>query len=160
LENLEGKENVMDPSLETHARGTGGSHAGQWGLAAILLTALVLLLFPLLVGLMLASMWGAYNDVFLESRDIDLGLRGGWAVVGGIVGLALFALVCAVMGLAAATSRRQPIGLSLAGTVLSLIGLATSVVLLLVAIRTDEWIRWLQKERFERGIQYPSPQHK
>ena len=149
----------MDPSADSLARGAGGSHAGQWGLAAILLGSLVLLLTPLLVLLMFAAMLGAYTDPFVESRDIDLGLWGSWLLVGGVTALALFSLVCGVLGLAAAMSRKQPLGLSLAGTVVALAALSAAVVVILAEVRAAEWTRWFQMERFDRGIHQPAPPH-
>ncbi len=135
-----------------------GSHAAQWGLAAILVGSLVILLFPVGIGLLFAALYGAYEDVFAESRDFDLGIWGGWVVGGGVVALALFSLVCGIAGLASARARSQPAGLSVAGTVVGLIAVAAAVVLLLAGIRATEWTRWLQEQRFQKGIQHPSPQ--
>jgi hypothetical protein len=140
------------------SRTTNGNHAGQWGLAALLLSALVLILFPLLVGLLFASMVGAYNNAFLKSEDLDLGISGGWAVVGGVAALAVLALACGVIGLVAAGRRGQPLGLSLAGTIIAVVAVVAGVVLLLAGQRTGEWLRWLQKERYQHGIWYPSGQ--
>lgn len=132
-----------------------GTHAGQWGLAAVLISSLLLILFPMMVLLLFASMVGAYNNEFLESRDLDLGIAGGWVVIGTFGALAGFSLVFAIVAVAVAKFRGQPLGLPVAGTIMSLVSVAAMVVLFLAALRTSEWLRWLQKERFERGILYP-----
>jgi hypothetical protein len=132
-----------------------GNHAGQWGLAAILLGSLVLILFPMIVGLLFACMVGAYNNAFLKSDDIDLGITGGWSVVWGVAALAVVALVCGLTGLISSSVRGQPRGLSVAGTLVAVVAVASAVVLVLASQRTAEWLRWLQKERYERGIWYP-----
>jgi hypothetical protein len=134
-----------------------GGHAAQWGLAAILVGSLVVVLFPIAIGIIFAALYGAYEDVFAESRDFDLGIRGGWALVGAVAALALFSLICGIAGLASARARSQPVGLSVAGTAVALVAVAAAVVLLFTGVRATEWTRWLQEQRFQKGIQHPSP---
>jgi hypothetical protein len=102
----------------------------------------------MLVGLLGGGMVGAYHNDFLESRDLDLAITCGWVVIGSVAGLALFAFVCAITGLASARFHGQPIGLSLAGVIASVAALALAVVLFLGGLRTAEWLRWLQQHRF------------
>jgi hypothetical protein len=146
--------------VQKAAAGAGGhgNHSGQWGLASVLLSGLVLVLFPLMIFLMFAAIWGAYEDPFVESRDIDLGVTAAYMLVAALLGLALFALACAVVGLATSLFRKQAAGLSVAGTVTSLISVGVAVVLLLVGLRCIEWVRSLQRVRYEQHIQQPSPE--
>ena len=137
----------------------GGNHSGQWGLASILLSSLVIVLFPLGVGLLFAGMMGAYEDPFVESRDIDLAITGMYVLVGGLLALAVFALACGIVGLVTARYRRQSVGLSVAGVVISVVAVAVAVVLLLGHLRAAEWARSLQKTRFgPGGIKRPTPE--
>jgi hypothetical protein len=137
----------------------GGGHSGQWGLASVLLSSLVIILFPLAVLLLFAGMMGAYEDPFVESRDIDLGVSALLVLVGGLLATAVFALVCGVVGLVIARHRRQSVGLSLAGVVSSIVAVAVAVMLLLIHLRSVEWVRSLQKARFgPGGIQRPTPE--
>src|SRR5215471_16172788 len=106
----------------------GGNHSGQWGLASVLLSSLVIVLFPLGVFLLFAGMMGAYEDPFVESRDIDLGVSAMYVLVGGLLAVAAFALVCGVVGLGTARYRRQSLGLSLAGVMSSAVAVAVAVV--------------------------------
>ena len=136
-----------------------GNHSGQWGLASLLLSSLVIIMFPLMVGAMFAAMMGAYEDPFVESRDIDLGVLAAQIVVGGLFCIALFAFACGVIGLASALFRKQSFGLSLAGTANSVLAVAVAVTLLLGMMRSVEWIRSLQKTRYgPDGIQRPTPE--
>jgi hypothetical protein len=108
---------------------------------------------------MFAAMMGAYEDPFVESRDIDLGVLAAQIVVGGLFCIALFAFACGVIGLASALFRKQSFGLSLAGTANSVLAVAVAVTLLLGMMRSVEWIRSLQKTRYgPDGIQRPTPE--
>jgi hypothetical protein len=147
----------MAVTSERESSRSQGGHSGQWGLASILLAALVLLLFPMMVLAIFAAMTGAYHDAFLESRDIDLAIWATWAMVGGMAALAVFALLCGLMGLGAAVRRGQPAGLSLAGTVVALAAVAVCIPLILATLRGAEWARELQKERFGPGVHRPPP---
>jgi hypothetical protein len=136
-----------------------GSHSGQWGLASLLLAGLVLLFFPLMIFLLFAAMTGAYEDPFVTSSDIDLGVTAVYLLAGSVLGLAVFALVCGVIGLLSGWFRRQAAGLAVAGTVTSLVAVAVAIILLLVALRCVEWVRALQKARFgPAGIRRPTPE--
>jgi hypothetical protein len=147
------EEQKTAPAVSGH-----GNHSGQWGLASVLLSGLVLVLFPLMIFLMFVAIWGAYEDPFVESRDIDLGVTAAYLLVAAMLGLALFALACAVAGLATSLFRKQAVGLSVAGTVSSLSAVVVAVVLLLVGLRCIEWVRSLQRVRYEQHIQQPSPE--
>jgi hypothetical protein len=137
----------------------GGNQSWQWGLSSVLLSGLVIVLLPLGVFLIFAAMMGAYEDPFVESRDIDLGVAAMYVVVGGLVAIAVFALACGVVGLVASCRRGQSVGLSLAGVVSSVVAVAVAVVLLLVHLRSVEWVRTLQKTRFgPGGIKRPTPE--
>jgi hypothetical protein len=135
-----------------------GNHSGQWGLASILLSCLAILFFPMLVLLLFAGMFGAYEDPFVESRDMDLGVTAAYVLLAGFWIIALFALVCGVVGLVTSRYRKQPVGLSLAGTVCSAVAVFFGVMLLLTTVRSAEWVRSLQKTRYgPNGIPQPTP---
>ncbi len=147
-------------SQDTNASTANGSHSAQWGLASILIGSLVLVGWPIGMGLLFGSLVAIWHSDMLESSVLDLGVVGGWVLIGGVSGLALVGLLCGVTGLAAAKSHGQPRGLSVAGTLVSLVAVAAMVVFFLGALQAAEWIRWLQKERYEKGIQYPVKPHK
>jgi hypothetical protein len=147
----------MEAQQPTASVSGHGNHAGQWGLASMLLSGLVLVLFPLMVFLLFVGIWGAYEDPFVESRDIDLGITAGYVLVTTMLVLALFALMCAMAGLVTSLLRKQAAGLSVAGAVSSLAAVVVAVVLLLAGLRCIEWVRSLQRVRYEQHIQQPSP---
>jgi hypothetical protein len=148
----------MSTSADTTTVQPGGTHAGQWGLAAILLGALVILLFPMFLLLIGGLLMGSYEDPFVESRDIDLAVTGSWAVFGAMAGIALFSLICAIVGLVSARERRQPLGLSIAGFVVALAAMVITGILLLGLQRAADWTRQLQQLRNEKGIRRPPPE--
>jgi hypothetical protein len=112
-----------------------------------------------MVFLLFGGMSGAYEDPFVESRDIDTGVLAVRVLAGGVLGLAVFALLCGVVGLVTGRYRRQPVGLSLAGTVSSIVAVSVAVVLLVVTLRCVEWVQSLQKTRFgPDGIHRPTPE--
>jgi hypothetical protein len=110
-------------------------HAGQWGLAALLLAAFLLLLFPVML---LAEFLGAVVGVLSQAVD-EHALRGYAtlmsAAVYGLIGLAALAVVFGLVGLVSALVRQQPAGLSVAGSVLAVAALVLQVVLLVVTYR-------------------------
>lgn len=123
-------------------------HSAQWGLSALLLSMLIIILFPIVVMSLFAAMVGAYSNDFLKSSDIDLGVLATHVMVIGLLALAVFASLCGLAGLFSATKRRQPFGLSIAGTVLALPAVVLSLVLLSIALRCIEWSRGYQNDRF------------
>lgn len=107
-----------------------GSHSGQWGLASIALSSLVILFFPMFMFLFLALLLGAWNIPEVERRHIEFSITGLNVTVFSILGVSLFALLCALMGLVRGIGRGQPLGLSLAGLVTSLVAVAVSAILI------------------------------
>lgn len=124
------------------------NHAGQWGLAGLLLALAVILFFPLMCFLLAGAMIGVAEDPFVEPRDIGLGVLAVQLLAGGVLLLAAFGLLCGVVGLVSGLVRRQPLGLSVAGLVASLAAVTFAVVLLVVSVRCVEWTVTYQKDHF------------
>ena len=57
-------------------------------------------------------------------------MTGLQVIVYSILGVSLFALVCALLGIMSAVRRKQPFGLSLGGLITSLVAVALSVILI------------------------------
>jgi hypothetical protein len=135
-----------------------GNHSGHWGLASLLMGGLVIILFPMIVALMLAVIIAMVEDNANTSRDVDLGVNAAHVVVLGLFGIAVFAVLCGLFGLATSLFRWQPFGLSLAGTVTSLVALATAGMLVLIMLRCVEWTRDYQKTNYDsRGRKISTP---
>jgi hypothetical protein len=126
-----------------------GNHSGQWGLASILLSSVVIILFPMITALMLAVIIAMVQDDANTSRDVDLGCSAAYLVVFGLFGIAVVAVLCGLFGLATALFRWQPFGLSLAGTLTALVALATAGVLVLIMLRCVEWTRDYQRTHYD-----------
>ncbi len=107
-----------------------GNESGHWGLAALLLSGLVILFFPIFIFLFLALLGGAWNIPEVERRHIDYSIVSLQVVVFGILAVSLFALLSGLLGLIASVRRKQPRGLALAGTLLAVLAVAVSVILL------------------------------
>jgi hypothetical protein len=106
-----------------------GGHSGQWGLSALLLGALVIILFPMMTALILAVLIGAWEIDAVKSHHIDFAIIATRVLVYGLLSLGVLALISGVFGLVSAARRRQPFGLSLTGTTAALIAIAVAVVL-------------------------------
>src|SRR4051812_19021426 len=106
----------MTDEPETERTAAQGNHAGQWGLAAILLSCLVIIFFPIMAIAILAVLLGAWQINEVELRHIEFAELGIRIVTYGLLALAVLALICGVMGLVRAVRRGQPYGLSIAGT--------------------------------------------
>jgi hypothetical protein len=126
-----------------------GNHSGQWGLASILLSSLVIILFPMIVVLMLAVTIALAQGEGETSGDVDLGCNAAYLVVFGLCGIAVLAFLCGLFGLATALFRWQPFGLPLAGTVTAVVALASAGVLVLIMLRCVDWTRWYQQTHYD-----------
>jgi hypothetical protein len=136
-----------------------GNHSGQWGLASVLLSSLVIVMFPMGIFLLFAGMMGAYEDPFVESRDINLGILAMYIVSCGLGAIAVYALFSAIVGLCSAFFRSQSFGLSLAGLVSSVVAVGTAGALLLATTRGVEWVQQLEKTRYgPDGLRRPTPE--
>jgi hypothetical protein len=93
-------------------------------------------------------MAGAYTNDFLQSSDLDLGITTTQVSTGGLLALAIFALVCGIVGIMSAFFRRQPLGLALGGTVVAIVAVIVAVILVLIAQKCIDWTRDFQKQRF------------
>ncbi len=144
----------MTPATQPESS-SSGNHSGQWGLSAILISSLVIILFPIVVMSLFGAMVGANTNDFLESRDIDLGVIATRVMVISLILLANFAMLCGFVGFLSGLIRRQAKGLAVAGLVMSIPALVLSIVLGMIANSCIDWSRGLQKDRFESG----KPQH-
>jgi len=135
---------------ETVGSGTTvqGNHSGQWGLASILLGGLVIMLFPLLLMALYASLIGMDWDDAHQSRDVDLGVTMVYVLFFGLLAVAGFAVLCALVGLLTALFRRQSFGLSLAGLVTAALAVAAAGLLTVAGLRSVEWARDYQKTHY------------
>jgi len=128
-------------------------HAAEWGLAALLLSMTVLILFPLMTALILVCDKMAWVEYGVESRHLDFGIAGGYAVVYGLLAMALFAVGCGSAGLVAAVRRGQPFALALAGKIAGVVAAGAAIVLLQIANYIAEDLRHLQKKRSQGQIE-------
>jgi hypothetical protein len=104
----------------------------EWGLASMLMSATLLLFFPLSllvigVGAAVAMNWSYWNVDNLHLADTVARLTGILTLALSVVAL-LFALLGLVRGLA----RHQPLGACVGGLVMSLIAVALMVALTIV----------------------------
>lgn len=123
-----------------------GTQSGQWGLAALLLGFLLLLLFPIGLAVMIGLLIGAWEVSAVESRHIDFAILGGRVVVYSLVGLGCVAVIAGLMGLVASARFSQPVGLSLVGTLVAGVALAAMVVLTVAGHYIIEDIGRLRRE--------------
>ncbi|HEV3146361.1 MAG TPA: hypothetical protein VGZ47_20910 [Gemmataceae bacterium] len=126
----------------------GDTHSGQWGLSALLIGGLVVILFPIMVMSFFGAVTAAYGNDFLQSSDLDLGVLTTEVSTGGLLGLAIFALVCGIIGIMSALFRRQPCGLAAGGTVVEIVAVLLAIVLVVIASKCIDWTREFQKQRF------------
>lgn len=138
----------MSHAATSESNHRGGSHSGQWGLSAILIGGLVVFMFPIVVMSLFGAMTGAFHNEFLKSNDIDLGISATYAMVFGLLILSIIAVGCAAIGVLSGLMRRQPMGLSIGGTVLALVAIVPGVILLFIGQRCIDWARDYQKEQF------------
>jgi len=138
-------------TTETVPTKATGNHSGHWGLGATLISALVIILFPIVTMSMFGAMVGANSNDYLESRDIDLGIVATYATTISLIVVAAIALLFALVGVMSALARRQPLGLSLSGLVLAAPALMLSIILLIIAVRCVEWAQGVQRDRFGSG---------
>ena len=136
----------MTPGSNTANTDPQGGHSGHWGLAALLLSALILILFPIAVATILGLLIGAWNINEVELHHIKFAVLGGRVGIFGLLGLSILALVSGVMGLVRATRRRQPFGLPVAGTAAAVVALAVSVVLVIAGEYVAEDTHRLRSE--------------
>jgi len=116
----------MTPDTDAARPAAQGSHAGQWGLAALLLAIVPLLLFPLMVFLLIFLLRMAWETPELERQHLDYGILGGRAVIYGLGGLSALGLLFGLVGLLQGMFRSQPIGLPLADIAAALVSWAAS----------------------------------
>jgi len=135
-------------ATESNSTNSGSGHSGQWGLSALLIGGLVILLFPIMIMSFFGAMVGAYGNDFLQPGDLDLGILATEAATGGLLFLAVFALISGVIGNMSALFRRQSFGLAAGGTVTAIVAVIVAIVLAVIASKCIDWARDFQKQRF------------
>jgi hypothetical protein len=129
---------LMDQPAPAHAPAAAANHAGQWGLAALLLGCFLILVTPILgVGIGAGAVVGAI------SKSVDEpALREYMSLaklpVYCLMAAAALALTFGLLGLHAAGSRRQPAGLAVGGTIVAVIALVMQILLLVLFNRFAE----------------------
>jgi hypothetical protein len=111
------------------------SHSGQWGLASLLTGLGVLLLVPLLLivfFLLLNTIWDSKKN---DDATVKLITTAVYVVVLGLVGLGVLSFLFGIIGMVSALVRGQPGGLSVAGSVVSLVALVLAIILMLGSFR-------------------------
>jgi len=132
---------------ETASNPALGGHSGQWGLSAILIGSLVMLAFPMVVGLEFGSLAGAYNSPdYVTLAHIDLGVIGAYSLVAGVFVLAGLSLLSAIIGLRHAARSRQPAGLAVGGFFIGVSAVLLTALLLIITNECATWVRGWQKE--------------
>src|SRR5262245_4360115 len=116
-------------------------HAGQWGLAALLLGCFLLVLFPVMLLAEFAGAAVAVQDRSMDESAFRFFTGGFVAVAYGLIGVAILALIFGVIGLISALVRGQPAGLSCAGTVMAVASLALHILLVIITHRVVEELR-------------------
>jgi hypothetical protein len=115
------------PHVAATQAGAMNRHAAEWGLASLLLgamlsvTALLMLVLNVLLGTMAPQIMGP--------GDVHLATVGACFGVAAVVGVASFGMAAASFGLTSAIRRRQPAALPLAG----IVACALALLLWLVA---------------------------
>jgi predicted RNA-binding Zn-ribbon protein involved in translation (DUF1610 family) len=128
------------------AQQTPARHAAEWGLASLLVAGVLILMFPLMLIVVIggdAVAWA--GDV--QGSDIDQAIGVGYLTGISLIGLGVLALFFGLMGLTAAAYRKQPFGLSVAGTLVSLGALFLAIMLMIVIVRIGDDLRKLQNQR-------------
>jgi hypothetical protein len=113
----------------------------------------------LMLSLLFASTVLMDWDEAHQSCDVDLGILTAQVIGVGLFGVAAFALLCGLIGLASALFRRQSFGLSLAGSVSSLLAVALAGFLALAGLRSIEWVRDFQKTHYDPNGKKLPTQH-
>jgi hypothetical protein len=130
------------------------THAGQWGLASLLMSLVVLLLVPLfLLVFLLLTMW-IWDKTFFDAASMKLTSVASTIIVLGLVGLGLFSFLFGIIGMVSAMVRGQPGGLAVAGSIVSLVALVLAIILMMATFRL---MGELQKQVETRGPQKPAP---
>jgi len=103
------------------------------------------------IALLLGTLIGAWNIDQVERRHIEFGVIGGRVIVYGFFVLAILSLLCGIMGIAKAVRRRQPFGLSIAGTLLAVVAIACASVMIGVGeyVVADTHRLFAQHTRFQ-----------
>jgi hypothetical protein len=125
-------------------------HSGQWGLASVLLGALVVFLFPIMLATEWTCLFAIHNAApeFIKSEHMDMGVLTAYGVVIGMFVLAGLSLLGAIVGLGYALGRGQPAGLPLGGLVVGALAAVVTLALLYGTHEGATWVREQQKLRF------------
>jgi hypothetical protein len=119
--------------------------AGQWGMAALVFGAVVIMSFPMLMILAL----GESRQIHMNApkENIELAIQGGYLTAYCIMAMAGCGLTFGLAGLIGGIRRGQPLGLAVAGTVLCIPAAALAVLLYLAVGRIGEDLQRLKTLR-------------
>jgi hypothetical protein len=124
----------------------------------VIIGGLLMLFFPL--SLILLGVVGAQGGSGLLSEMDESGFQLATTIttitVWCLIGLGVFGLLFALIGLLSALFRRQPMGLSIAGLLLTLVGLTFSILLGVATSRIVQDVENLL-DRQNRRLQGPVP---
>ena len=130
----------------SHEIGPRESHSAQWGLGALLLGGIIILLFPMLSISFLALSVASWHSNSVDRGQLEAGVISSQVVVFSIFALDGVALLCGAWGLVRAIRHGQPFGLPFAGIATSVGALIVTVVLLQVTNYVIEDTYRLRKE--------------
>jgi hypothetical protein len=132
------------------------AHSGHWGLAALFIGGVVLLMVPLLLLPFFLGTALAWNNPDFDDSAMSLAATGSTVLVSCLIGVSVLALACGILGLTSALFRGQPAGLPVAGTLLSGAGLVFSIILMIVTVRLQTDLEKNHKQRNWEKF-YPNP---
>lgn len=116
-------------------------HSAHWGLASLLMGAVVLILVPLFLLLFITGTDRLWNNPRLDAKAMQLTTIGSTGVVIALVALGVLAFLFGIAGIISAVVRGQPAGLPLAGTLMSLAAMAFAIVLFLATLRLGDELK-------------------
>jgi hypothetical protein len=132
------------------------AHSGHWGLAALFIGGVVLLMVPLLLLPFFLGTALAWNNPDFDDSAMSLAAIGSTVLVSCLIGMSILAMACGILGLTSALFRSQPAGLPVAGTILSAASLAFSIILMIVTVRLQTDLEKNHKQRNWEKL-YPNP---
>jgi hypothetical protein len=130
------------------------THAGQWGLASLLMGLVILLLVPLFFLVFLHLTTLIWDKAFFDSSSMKLTSLASTIIVLGLVGLGLFSFLFGIIGMVSAMVRGQPGGLAVAGSIVSLAALVLAIIVMMATFRL---MNDLQKHVENRSQQKQGP---
>jgi hypothetical protein len=117
------------------------THSGQWGLASLLMSIVILLLVPIFLMVFFVGTNLAWSNPHFDAAAMRLAYIGSMVIVFSLVGLGLLAFLFGIIGMISGMVRGQPGGLSIGGTLTSLVAMVLAIILMLATFRLVEDLR-------------------